>query len=542
MKKKQIVFYIAVLLTRSVLLSAQDIADARQLIENERYGSAEALLEKNLANGTAGPELSYLLVKTYLEQDKKEEAANYVSAYLQPDKGEKTDPLNRIAGARYLLNTGKKDEAFTIFNAILADRKNAKDAGLLLAMAEAVIDEDSSSVNKAVEWLEMARKREKHQAAIDNALGTAYRMLNDGNKAYLAFREAIKEEPANPRAYYLMGKLFVAQQNPQVYLDYFNKAYQLDSGYAPVLEELYHHYYFRDVRIARKYLEKFIASTDHRLQNDYNLADILFLTGDYDKAIRTANGILSAEQERTKPRLYKLIAYSYARSGDSSHARVYMEQYMNKEEDTRKIGADYRFLGDLTAGIPGSETNAIAYYTAAAKKDTSEARKAAAAKSIAALWDKLDNKEQAATWLGNYYRWKENPTNVDLFNWGLAWYKAGNYQLTDSVFSLYTTKYPEDIYGYYWRAQAGAAIDTAMTDSLAIPHYRKVMELGEKNKDANKRMLLKAYGYLGGYEANITKDYAASLALFEKYNAIEENEEVSRYIETLRRWIGDKNK
>ena len=81
-----------------------------------------------------------------------------------------------------------------------------------------------------------------------------------------------------------------------------------------------------------------------------------------------------------------------------------------------------------------------------------------------------------------------------------------------------------------------------MSDSLAIPHYRKVMELGEKNKDANKRMLLKAYGYLGGYEANITKDYAASLALFEKYNAIEENEEVSRYIETLRRWIGDKNK
>lgn len=30
-------------------------------------------------------------------------------------------------------------------------------------------------------------------------------------------------------------------------------------------------------------------------------------------------------------------------------------------------------------------------------------------------------------------------------------------------------------------------------------------------------MLLKAYGYLGGYEANVTKDYLASLAWFEKY-------------------------
>ena len=50
-------------------------------------------------------------------------------------------------------------------------------------------------------------------------------------------------------------------------------------------------------------------------------------------------------------------------------------------------------------------------------------------------------------------------------------------------------------------------------------------------------MLLKAYAYLGGFEANITKKYEASLAWFEKYIALEENEKIMKYIDILRNWI-----
>lgn len=541
MKKKGLLFFITTLLTGITAVKAQDIDNAKQLIENERYNSAEELLEKNLGNGSAMPEVNYLLVKTYLEQDKQEEAGNYVSTYLKSAQSEGADPLDRIAYARYLLSTGKKAEANAIFSSILSDKKKAKDVDILLAMSGAVLDEDSTATETALEWLKMAYKKDKHNAAIDNAMGIAYRKLSDGSKAYLAFNDAIKEEPKSPRAYYLMGKLFVAQKNTEVYLDYFNKALQADSNYAPALEEMYNHYYFRDVRIARKYLEKYIANTDHTLQNDYNMADILFLTGEYGNAIRTAKEIITKEEDRTRPRLYKLIAYCYAKSGDSTNALTYMNQYISKEEDTKKIAADYSFLGDLTAMVPGNEAKAIEYYTAAVETDTVAAKKSEYARAIARLWNKLDNQENEAIWLGKYYQWKESPTNVDLFNWGLAWYKAKDYMMTDSVFGLYTTKYPEDIYGYYWRAQANAAIDTAMTDSLAIPYYRKVVELGEANAAANKRMLLKAYGYLGGYEANVTKDYVASLALFQKYKEMEENEDVNRYIETLQKWIEEKN-
>jgi len=76
-----------------------------------------------------------------------------------------------------------------------------------------------------------------------------------------------------------------------------------------------------------------------------------------------------------------------------------------------------------------------------------------------------------------------------------------------------------------------------MADSLAIPFYKKVISIGETNKEANKKMLLKAYAYLGGFEANITKKYEASLAWFEKYIALEENEKIMKYIDILRNWI-----
>ena len=56
-------------------------------------------------------------------------------------------------------------------------------------------------------------------------------------------------------------------------------------------------------------------------------------------------------------------------------------------------------------------------------------------------------------------------------------------------------------------------------------------------------MLLKAYGYLGGYEANIRKDYVQSFMWFEKFLELDgENSDAKRYAETLRKWVDEQNK
>ena len=75
---------------------------------------------------------------------------------------------------------------------------------------------------------------------------------------------------------------------------------------------------------------------------------------------------------------------------------------------------------------------------------------------------------------------------------------------------------------------------TECTVSNELQHNQKTF----KNKDANKAMLLKAYGYLGGYEANTTKNYERSLDWFQRFRELDEqNEDINRYIGILEKWI-----
>lgn len=539
---KKITGILTIIFMSSSVLMAQESAEVEQLLDNERYESAEAILEKRITTEGIMPDINYLLVKTYLEQDKVNEVKDFITKYKLSDNPD-ADPLDRITYARYLLQKGDRAAANVIFNSILENKKNRKNPLLLMAMAEVNIAEDMGDPAQALEWLKMAGDKDDNNPSINILEGLAYRKLSDASKAFLAYQQALKKDKNNVKAHYLLGKIFTAQKNQEVYLEHFMKAYKIDSTYAPVLEALYDHYYNIDVRIARKYLEKFIANTDHTIQHDYRMTDMYYLTGDYDRAITGALKLIDTEKEKAQPRLYKLMAYSAMKSKDTLKALEYANQYFSKEQPAKLIAADFELKAILTEAQPGAEKGAIDYYSIAAEMDTLVANKIKYATAIIKLTKKADMTSKQAYWLGKLYQWKEKTNNIDLFNWGLAHYTAAEYLQSDSVFTLYTERYPEDIFGHYWRAQANAAIDTALAQGLAVPHYIKVTEIGEKDKEKNKKMLLKAYGYLGGYEANIRKDYVQSLMWFEKFLELDdENADAKRYAETLRKWVDEQKK
>lgn len=539
---KKITGILTIIFMSSSVLMAQESAEVEQLLDNERYESAEAILEKRITTEGIMPDINYLLVKTYLEQDKVNEVKDFITKYKLSDNPD-ADPLDRITYARYLLQKGDRAAANVIFNSILENKKNRKNPLLLMAMAEVNIAEDMGDPAQALEWLKMAGDKDDNNPSINILEGLAYRKLSDASKAFLAYQQALKKDKNNVKAHYLLGKIFTAQKNQEVYLEHFMKAYKIDSTYAPVLEALYDHYYNIDVRIARKYLEKFIANTDHTIQHDYRMTDMYYLTGDYDRAITGALKLIDTEKEKAQPRLYKLMAYSAMKSKDTLKALEYANQYFSKEQPVKLIAADFELKAILTEAQPGAEKGAIDYYSIAGEMDTLVANKIKYATAIIKLTKKADMISKHAYWLGKLYQWKEKTNNIDLFNWGLAHYTAAEYLQSDSVFTLYTERYPEDIFGHYWRAQANAAIDTALAQGLAVPHYIKVTEIGEKDKEKNKKMLLKAYGYLGGYEANIRKDYVQSLMWFEKFLELDdENADAKRYAETLRKWVDEQKK
>lgn len=146
-----------------------------------------------------------------------------------------------------------------------------------------------------------------------------------------------------------------------------------------------------------------------------------------------------------------------------------------------------------------------------------------------------------AVWLGKLYNWKEKSNNVDLFNWGLAHYSSETVPSHRFCIFFIHYSFPNDIFGYYWRAQANAAIDTAMAGGIAIPYFNKVVEIGETNKGTHKKMLLKLMAIWQGMKLILQRTTRLQYNGFQKYLDIDpDNSDIKKYVEQLEKWIAEK--
>ncbi|HEY8387284.1 MAG TPA: hypothetical protein VIK74_01705, partial [Parasegetibacter sp.] len=129
-----------------------------------------------------------------------------------------------------------------------------------------------------------------------------------------------------------------------------------------------------------------------------------------------------------------------------------------------------------------------------------------------------------------------------LFYAGFAYIKAQEYPIADSMFAIYAEKFPNDIYGHYWRARANSYIDSTSELGLAVPHFQRFIELAEKDTAENRRTLIQAYGYLAAYSANVLKDSEAAVAYFDKILVLDPgNADAQRYKEILQKQLPQKN-
>jgi tetratricopeptide (TPR) repeat protein len=416
--------------------------------------------------------------------------------------------------------------------------KKQKEAEALMAIAQDSLNARSTNYAYILELLDKAEKNDKNNPEISNMQGDVYRRMGEGGKAVQAYSEALKKDNNYARASYNIGKIYLTQQNTEMFLKYFNEALTKDAAYAPALYELYYYYYFRDVNLAKEYLDKYIASTGPSVENDYMMADLLYVSSKHQQAIDAAKQLLQKEGNAAQPRLLKLIAYSYESLGDSTSALNYISQYFQKAPDSSFVAKDFALRANLLQKIAGRETEAVADLQKAIELDTLADNKAGYMKDLAAIYKQKGDRSQEAHWLGKLYQVKADPSNLDLYYWGLAHYAAREYPQADSVFGLYTEKYPDHIHGFYWRAKSTALIDTAMEKGMAVPHYQKVIELAAADSLKNKSLLIQAYGYVGAYKANMEKDFEEALVNFNKILELDPaNADALRYSEILKKWV-----
>lgn len=507
-----------------------------------RSESAEKSFHDQLSPQPGNGSAWLWLVKSYIRQGEIKNAAD--SLALAPATVY-DDPYYKIARGALLLAGKENDSASLFFNEAIDDTKG-KNATVLGEVAEAYLITDNPNAQAALEVIDRALKRDKRNAGLYVLQGDAYRILHDATNAFQSYKRAIEENKGLAEAYYKLGDIFVGQKNDDVYLEYFNQAIAADDNYGPAHYALYRHYYTRNAATARHHFTKYTSLSDRTIDHEYSNTDLLYLTGEYQNAINNAIQLIQREGDKVQPRLYKLVAYSYQSMKDSVSAVSYMKEYFKKEVDSNFLVKDFETMGGLFARQGGNLDSAMIYYERALPIATDSS-------TLYEIYDKLADLAKAkgdylaeAQWLGKYYTGNESATNVNLFNWGLALFRSKEFKAADSVFGLYTVKYPDQGFGFYWRARSNAALDDEMKEGLAVPHYDTLITMLSKDSTGSvipptslsatdKKWLIEAYGYLAAYETNTEGDYPQAIAYFEQLLTVDpENANAKKYIAILK--------
>jgi tetratricopeptide (TPR) repeat protein len=521
-------------LFQSLLVSsyAQPVQEAKKNIYYHRYASAESILHGYLGQQSLDAEAWLLLTKTYLLENKIQKAGDSLSfapASLS------SEPFFLIAKGAISLVNNRVDSSRWYFDKAI---DISKDPGVPAAIADMETLSENGDMNYALDLVHRAMKKDKRNNSLYVLQGNIYRKMHNGSEAFKSYSTAIEKDPSLAEAYYYLGDIFLSQKNADLYLSHFNKAIEADKNFGPAYYELYNYHVYTkpDAEKAMQYFRQYAELSDKTIQHDYSYADLLYLNKNYTEAIEHARKLVNKEGDKVQPRVYKLIAYSYAESGDTLDAVDYMARYFRFGQDSNFIAKDFETMAQLYGATDNGADSAIAYYQKAAKTSNDSTLLYQYYKHLASLSGTKKDYTAQAKWLGQYYSVNDQASNVDLFNWGIAAYRSDNYLLADSVFALYTMKYPNQGFGYYWRARTNAVIDSGMTAGLAIPHYTKLIEVvgTDSLSETDKKWVVEAYGYLATYEANTLKDYEKAIEYFDKILQIDpENVNAKKYIPIL---------
>ena len=529
----------------------QTVDQGKKFLYYQRYKSAKDVFDKILASNPNNIEAIYWQGQGFLDQKDSVAAQDLYSKALQTNGNA---PLLLAGMGGVELRFGKAQDARQHFETAISLTKG-KDVNVLNAVADNNIDAPTGDAQYAIEKLTQATQVKNFNNPDTYVLmGDAYRKLVDGGNSVQSYNKALTLDPKNAEAKYKIGRIYETQNNPEFFIPAYTDAVTMDPNYAPALYALYFYYYFRDINKAKDYFDKYLAVSDPNPTNDYDRTSILWASKDYDGAIATSQKFINSLGDKADPRYYKLIAYAYDSKGDSVNALNWMKQYFTKQKADNPapygfVPKDYAYLALFESKFAGDSADVIKNYQIAIDKDTSLAGKLDLIKEASDVAKRTGNRTEIAYWLGVGYPLLKNPTQTDLYNWGIANYQASNFKTADSLFcGLYETQFPNEIYGYLWCSRAKAGEDDSLgSNGYAVEAWQKLAQvsrtLDSTAKVANspdsikfKRYAVDSYSRLAFYYNNFKKDKENAIAYLQKILEVDPtNPDAQKYINMLNR-------
>lgn len=526
MNKIKAVLLLAVVMLTAGFAKAQSLEDGKKFFYYEKWRSAKAAFEKLVAANPANAEAAYMLGLVYIKSDDLKDVAAAKEVFRKGLEASSNNAL-LIAGMGYVeLLEGKKDDARNRFETAIS-LSQGKNVAVLNAVGLANGDFDSKNGDAAyaIEKLKQATTLKGFKDPETYCLlGDAYRKFLDGGSAITAYQNALTINANYARASYRIGKVYQTQGAAQseIYMKYFEDAMRQDPNYIPVYYNLYQLLYNTNVGKSAEYLEKYLTlKGSDEPQSCYYRATIKYAQGLFNDAITQADACIAAGGASPDPRLYGLKGYAYDKLNDSVNAVATFKKFFETEKPEKIGSTDITVYVKNLLKFPGNEAVAGDLVDRGVTMDSTEAGKVSLYKAMVAAYEPQKKFAEAAVWYKKIVDIKKNPTKTDLFNAGTNFSRGGNYQAAIDVWTLYTTKYPNETYGYYMTGVTQAKIDTTMALGLSNPSYQKVIDLGEAQWATDsvkvKAHLLNAYKYFIQYAANVQKDKKVAADYCAKY-------------------------
>jgi len=536
MRKMKQLFLLSSFIFLGNTLFAQSIDDGKKFLDYEKYTSAQNVFSKLVAANPNDIEAVYWLGQTYIKNDENPDTAAAKALYQKALQANPNTPLLMVGMGEIALMEGQKADARNKFEAAMSIPKKKELPEIQEAVGRANVDTKSGDPVYAIGLLNQAADKDKKNSEVQILLGDAYRKMIDGANATTSYTNALAIDPKSARADFMIGRIFETQgygQEP-IYMKYYDAAIAADPNFAPVYYWLYNYYYERDVNKSRDYLNKYIAVADPDSKNCYAEASLLYVSKLYQQAIAKSDECITTGGTKVYPNVYGLKAYSYDKLGDSINAKKYFEEFFAKVNPDKIGPNDYATYGKVLLKIPAkdsldkvhNDSLASLYIDKAVALDTVPANKLDYLKSTAESLIASKNYADAGKWYTKILKLKPEYGKVDLYYAGYNDYRGGAYTAADSIFGLYTQKYPEDIFGWYMKAHADEGIDSTGINGLAKPSYEKVIAIADTSadKDKVKANAITGYRYMVAYYYNVKHNKDSAIYFNSKILELDPND------------------
>jgi predicted Zn-dependent protease len=530
--KKTISFFIAVLVSANVL-TAQSLQDGVKLLNYEKYKSAKDVLQKLYDGNSKDPQTIYWLGQNFIAQDDIKSAK---ALYEKAMNDGVNDPWIWVGSGHIQLLEGgdvnaakqKFEQAITQTTETKGKNKGKPSAAILNAIGRANAighlngvagDNKFGDVLYGIEKLKQAETIDLTNPDIAINEGLSYRKLGGeyGGDAEKAFEEAIRRDSKNARAMYLIGKIYVTQNNKESVDTYFNNAIAADPAFPPVYLAFFEFYSDKDVNKAKDYIDNFLKYADKDPKNDFFYADYLFRAGKYNESLAKAKEIEASAGIAAIPALNILYAYNYDRLNDSVQAKSYIEKYFVAVPVSQTKLADYNLAVKILSKFPGSESAAVGYLQKAIDADTIKADRIALTTQAIDLYAKSKMFPEQLVWLKKLQDLKGvAPNEFDYYRLTSTAYNAKDYDQTMNFAKGYMDAFPDKPQGYSFYKRAAMAADPDTSKGIAMGALDLLDSLYGKDKVKNKKLIFNNLYFQLNYYVYKTKELDKALAITDK--------------------------